>query len=139
MLCRGAALGGWQHLRGGVCERHAARNWSAQLAEWRGLYASSITKLFYEIYCSWHQESKLIVNLLALDWIFETCSGLEAGRTVALFFKSAFNLTIPLAMNCHSNKQSRDSFGCFSRIKKLLGQAETRTHDRICFQSIRTV
>ena len=56
---------------------------------------------------------------------------------------------IPLALNghsvLHSNKQSRmrcgirDSFGCFSRIKKLLGRTETRTRDRICFQSIRTV
>ena len=56
---------------------------------------------------------------------------------------------VPLAMNgrsvLHSNKQSRmrrgirDSFGCFSRIKKLLGRTETRTRDRMCFQSIRTV
>ena len=30
-------------------------------------------------------------------------------------------------------------FGCFSRIKKLLGRTETRTRDRMCFQSIRTV
>ena len=56
---------------------------------------------------------------------------------------------VPLAMNCrsvlHSSTQSRmrrgirDSFGCFSRIKKCLGRSETRTRDRICFQSIRTV
>ena len=56
---------------------------------------------------------------------------------------------VPMAINgrslLHSNKQScgrlgvRDSFGCFSRIEKLLGQTETRTHDRTCFQSIRTV
>ena len=33
----------------------------------------------------------------------------------------------------------RDSFGCFSRIKKLLGRTEMRTRDGVCFQSIRTV
>ena len=32
----------------------------------------------------------------------------------------------------------RDSFGCFSRIKKCIGRIETRTRDRVCFQSIRT-
>ena len=55
----------------------------------------------------------------------------------------------PLAMNgrsvLHSNKQScvrrdiRDSFGCFSRIIKLLGRTETRTCDSMCVQTIRTV
>ena len=30
-------------------------------------------------------------------------------------------------------------FVCFSRIKKLLGQTETRTCDRMCSQTIRTV
>ena len=45
----------------------------------------------------------------------------------------------------HSNKQScvrrgiRDSFECFSRIKKLLGRTETPSCDRMCFQKIRTV
>ena len=28
---------------------------------------------------------------------------------------------------------------CFSGIKKLLGRTETRTCDRMCFQTIRTV
>ena len=56
---------------------------------------------------------------------------------------------VPLAMNgrsvLHSNKQSRmrhgirDSFGCFSGIQICLGRTETRTRDRMCFQSIRTV
>ena len=45
----------------------------------------------------------------------------------------------------HSNKQSRmrrgirDSFGCLSRIKKVLGRTEMRTRDMMCVQSIRTV
>ena len=53
------------------------------------------------------------------------------------------------ANNCrsmfHSNKiGAGDSvfaivLGFFSRIKKLLARTETRTRDRICFQSIRTV
>ena len=56
---------------------------------------------------------------------------------------------VPLAMNgrsvLHSSKQwrmqrgIRDSFWCFSRIKNILGRTETRTRDRMCFQSIRTV
>ena len=56
---------------------------------------------------------------------------------------------VPLATNgrsvLHSNKHSRvrrvirDSFRCFSRIKKLLGRTETPTCDRMCFQTIRTV
>ena len=33
----------------------------------------------------------------------------------------------------------RYSFGCFSRIKKMLGRIETRTRDRIYCQTIRTV
>ena len=45
----------------------------------------------------------------------------------------------------HSSKQLsgrlgiRYSFGCFSRIQKLLGRTETRTRDTMCFQSIRIV
>ena len=56
---------------------------------------------------------------------------------------------VPLAMNgrsvLHLNKQSRvrcgicDSFGCFSRIKKLIGRTGTQTCDRMRFQTIRTV
>ena len=56
---------------------------------------------------------------------------------------------LPLAMNgrsvLHSNKQScvrrdiRDSFGCFSRIIKVLGRTETLTCDSMCVQTIRTV
>ena len=57
--------------------------------------------------------------------------------------------SVPLAMNgrsvLNSNKQSRvgrsirDSFGCFSRIKELLGLTETRTCDRMCFKTIQIV
>ena len=45
----------------------------------------------------------------------------------------------------HSSKQSRgrlrirDSFWVFFAYKKWLGRTETRTRDRMCFQSIRTV
>ena len=56
---------------------------------------------------------------------------------------------VPLAMNgrslLHSNKQSRmrcgihNSFGCFFAFKQILGRTETRTRDRMCFQSMRTV
>ena len=56
---------------------------------------------------------------------------------------------VPLENNgrllLHSNKHSRwrlgipDRFRCFSRIKKCLGRTEARTHDGMCFQSIRTV
>ena len=49
---------------------------------------------------------------------------------------------VPLAINGGSLLQSnkscglfdiRDSFWCFSCIKKLIGSTETRTHDRMCF------
>ena len=30
-------------------------------------------------------------------------------------------------------------FGCFSRITKLIGRTETRTRERMCFQTIQTV
>ena len=56
---------------------------------------------------------------------------------------------LPLAMNgrsvLHSNKQScvrrdiRDSFGCFSRIIKVLGRTETLTCESMCVRTIRTV
>ena len=56
---------------------------------------------------------------------------------------------LPLAINgrsvLHSNKQScvrrdiRDSFGCFSRIIKVLGRTKTLTCDSMCVRTIRTV
>ena len=39
---------------------------------------------------------------------------------------------------CECDPVSR-GFVCFSRIKKLLGRTETRTCDKMCFQTIRTV
>ena len=51
----------------------------------------------------------------------------------------------PSAACCFiQHKLARESgfaimFGCFSRINKFIGRTETRTSDRMCFQSIRTV
>ena len=39
----------------------------------------------------------------------------------------------------HGRRSIRYSFGCFLRIKKMLGRIETRTRDRIYCQMIRTV
>ena len=56
-----------------------------------------------------------------------------------------FRLTTNGRSVLHSNKQSRvrggirNSFGSFSHIKKFLGRTETRTCDRMCFQTIQTV
>ena len=41
--------------------------------------------------------------------------------------------------NQRIQRTSRWAFGCFSRVKKLLGRTETRTRERTCIQSIRTV
>ena len=67
----------------------------------------------------------------------------QSSRRCALFSP------VPLAMNGRSvlycNKQSRvrggirDSFGCFSRLKQILGRTETPIRDRMYCRTIRTV
>ena len=44
-----------------------------------------------------------------------------------------------IQINTRAHDPFLRGFGCFSRIKKLLGRTETRTRDRRYCQSIRTV
>ena len=44
-----------------------------------------------------------------------------------------------IQINTRAGDPVSRGFGCFSRIKKLLGRTETQTRDRMYHQSIRTV
>ena len=86
-----------------------------------------------------HPPTTVAIQVVAVRWVGAPNHGEVNGP-----FSPA-----PLAMNdesvLHSNKQScmrrgiRESFGCSSRIKTILGRTEARTRNRMCCQSIRTV
>ena len=47
--------------------------------------------------------------------------------------------SLAIKINTRAGDPNSRGFGCFLRIKKLLGRTETRTHDRMYYQTKRTV
>ena len=61
------------------------------------------------------------------------------GAPLSTLVRQSWPAGDPLKLTTCGRLCINDRFGFFSRIKQILGRTETRTRDRICFQTIRSI
>ena len=88
----------------------------------------------------------LVLKFLLFTVLFQSIAAMIAVAPTARWRSSMTTLRRRwfIQVNGRLGDRAGDSifaivFGCFLRIKKMLGRTETRNRERKCFQSMRTV
>ena len=110
---------------------------------WSSAFVASSLSVAVVDMCDLHVRRHLAWRYKVSFWFYRSplwshCR--QSDGSVAINHDSTYGLRWFIQVNNRAgDSEFAIVFGCFSRIKKLLGRTETRTRDRICFQSIRTV